>query len=144
MPTHSEQQFLPYTPEQLFDMVADIERYPDFLPWCRAARILTRGEGECEAELMISFKHMTESYVSRVTLDRPNKIEATLLRGPFHHLTNRWIFTPVEGGTRIDFFLDFQFRSRMLDMLIGGFFGQAVEKMVTAFKARAGALYGGR
>jgi coenzyme Q-binding protein COQ10 len=143
MPVHSEWQLLPYAPEQLFDLVADIEKYPEFLPWCRAARILKRAEGECEAELVIAFKHMTESYVSHVTLNRPHQIEATLMRGPFHHLVNRWQFTPAPGGgTQVDFFLDFQFRSFILEKLIGSFFGRAVEKMVAAFTTRAQALYG--
>ncbi len=71
MPSHSEQQVLPYAPEQLFDLVAAIEKYPEFLPWCRAARVIARGEGECTAELVISFKHMSERYTSRVTLERP-------------------------------------------------------------------------
>jgi coenzyme Q-binding protein COQ10 len=142
MPKHAEQQILPYTPEQLFDLVADIEKYPEFLPWCRAARILTRKEGECTAELVISFKHMTESYVSRVVLERPGRIEATLVRGPFSHLTNRWTFTPQSGGaTQVDFYLDFSFRSKMLEMLIGGLFIRAAEQMGAAFKARADALY---
>ena len=142
MPIHSEQQILPYTPEQLFDLVADIERYPEFLPWCRAARILERKPGEVLAELAISFAHMTESYVSRVVLSRPQAIDVTMVKGPFHHLTNRWRFTAVEGGTRIDFDLDFQFRSRLLDKMIGPVFGKATAKMVDAFRSRARELYG--
>lgn len=142
MPSHHETQLSPYTPEQLFALVADIENYPQFLPWCRAARILTRKEGECEAELVISFKHFTESYVSRVVMVPHESIEATLLRGPFTHLTNRWRFTPEAGGTRIEFFLDFAFRSRLLEKLLSGLFARATEKMVTAFKERADALYG--
>jgi coenzyme Q-binding protein COQ10 len=143
MPKHSEQQILPYTPEQLFDLVVDIEKYPEFLPWCRAARVIERKEGECTAELVIAFKHLTENYVSRVVLDRPHRIEATLLSGPFTHLTNRWTFTPQpDGATQVDFFVDFAFRSRMLEMLIGGFFTRATEKMGAAFKTRAEALYG--
>ena len=123
--------------------MADIERYPEFLPWCRAARILERKDSECLAELMISFKHMTESYVSRVTLERPHRIEATLVRGPFSHLTNRWTFTPQPGGaTQVDFFVEFAFRSRMLEMMIGGLFIRAAEQMSEAFKTRAEALYG--
>jgi coenzyme Q-binding protein COQ10 len=143
MPTHSDQQILPYTREQLFDLVADIEKYPEFLPWCRAARVISRKEGELTAELMISFKHLSESYVSCVVLDRPHRIEATLVRGPFSHLINRWTFTQQPGGaTQVDFYVDFAFRSRMLEMLIGGFFTRASEKMGEAFKARAQALYG--
>lgn len=142
MPVHTEQQCLPYTAEQVFDLVADVEKYPEFLPWCRAARILERKEGEMLAELVITFSHMSERYTSRVTLNRPHRIEAVMVKGPFEHLVNRWDFKPAAGGTEIDFFLDFQFRSRMLEKLIGSVFGKATEKMVTAFKARADVLYG--
>jgi len=142
MPAHDEQQILPYTPQQLFDMVADIERYPEFLPWCRAARILERGDGEVLAELVVSFAHLTESYTSRVTLRRPEAIDVVMVKGPFEHLVNRWRFTPVEKGTQVDFHLDFAFRSRLLEKLIGSLFGKAVDKMAGAFKARAEALYG--
>lgn len=148
MPAHSEQQISPYTTRQLFELVADIERYPDFLPWCRAARILERKENELMAELVISFSHMTESYTSRVVLTPPatdadtGAIDVTMVRGPFEHLVNRWRFTPrAGGGADIDFFLDFKFRSRMLEKLIGGLFGKATAKMVSAFRSRADALY---
>jgi coenzyme Q-binding protein COQ10 len=130
--------------------VADIERYPEFLPWCRAARILERKENELMAELVISFSHMTESYTSRVVLTPPaadadtGAIDVTMVKGPFEHLVNRWRFTPrAGGGADIDFFLDFKFRSRMLEKLIGSLFGKATAKMVGAFRARADALYAG-
>ncbi len=150
MPSHTEQQILPYAPEQLFELVADIERYPDFLPWCRAARVLRvleQGEGrwpeEMEAELVISFRHLTESYVSRVTLNFPKSIDVVMVRGPFEYLTNSWRFTALEDGqTRIDFTLDFKFRSRILDKLIGPLFGRATDRMVNAFCTRAEVLYG--
>lgn len=142
MPAHSEQQILPYTQEQLFDLVADIERYPEFLPWCRAARVLERGDNELLGELVISFSHMSESYVSRVTLARPHSIDVAMVRGPFEYLTNRWRFTPLDGGkTQVDFYLDFKFRSRILEKLIGGLFAKATNKMVEAFRGRAESLY---
>lgn len=147
MPSHSEQQLSAYSVEQLFELVAQVERYPDFLPWCRAARILSRGEGFFLAELVISFKHMSERYTSRVELfpaDDSGKarITATMVEGPFEHLINRWEFIPVAGGgSLIDFFLDFKFRSKLLETLIGPLFGVATAKMVSAFKARADALY---
>ena len=151
MPVHTEQLISPYSAQALFDMVADIERYPEFLPWCRAARILSRKEGECMAELVISFKHMTESYTSRVLLSRPasadapGNIDVTMVEGPFEHLVNRWTFTPTAGGgTQIAFFLDFKFRSRMLEMLLGGLFSKATHKMAQAFKERADRLYSGQ
>jgi coenzyme Q-binding protein COQ10 len=148
MPAHTEQQFLPYNTQQLFDMVADIERYPEFLPWCRAARITERSGNGFLGELIISFAPFTERYTSRVELARPvgpgeaGAIDVTMVKGPFEHLVNRWRFTPAEGGTQVDFFIDFKFRSGMLEKMIGSFFGKAVSKMVTAFKERAAALYG--
>jgi len=144
MPSHSEQQFLPYTCEQLFALVADIERYPQFLPWCRAARIVERGEKEFLGELVISFAHMSESYVSRVTLSAPEAIDVTMVKGPFEYLVNRWKFTPKPGGCEIDFFIDFKFRSRLLDKMIGPLFSRATDKMVAAFRTRADALYGNK
>ena len=149
MPSHAERQNSPYTTLQLFELVADIERYPDFLPWCRAARIIERTDDGCLAELVISFSHMTERYTSRVVLQRPisaheaGAIDVTMVKGPFEHLVNRWRFTPKEqGGTEIDFFLDFKFRSRILEKLIGSLFGKATATMVSAFKTRADILYG--
>lgn len=141
MPAHTERQFLPYTPERLFDLVADIEKYPQFLPWCRAARIIERKENELLAELVISFAHLSESYISRVTLARPAAIDVVMVKGPFEYLVNRWRFNGKEGGTEIDFFLDFKFRSKLLDKMMGPVFGKAVDKMVGAFKARAAMLY---
>lgn len=143
MPAHTEQQHSPYTPEQLFALVADVEKYPEFLPWCRAARILERKDNEFLGELVISFAHLTESYVSRVVLQHPRAISVTMVSGPFEHLTNNWTFTPATGGgTTIDFALDFKFRSRILEKMIGGLFKKATAKMVDAFKARADQLYG--
>lgn len=147
MPSHTEQQVSPYTPKQLFDLVVDIEKYPEFLPWCRAARILERGENEFLGELVISFAHITENYTSRVTLTPPQEntagsIDVVMVKGPFEHLTNNWKFTPTENGTIIDFALDFKFRSRILEKLIGSLFSKATNKMVSAFKKRAEELYG--
>ncbi len=145
MPSHSEQQFSSYTPQQLFALVADVEKYPEFLPWCRAARIIERRENEFLGELVISFAHITESYISRVTLI-PDKggiaaIDVVMVKGPFEYLTNNWKFTATEKGTVIDFTLDFKFRSRILEKLIGSLFTKATGKMVAAFKARADVLY---
>ena len=142
MPAHTEQQISPYSPEQLFALVADVEKYPQFLPWCRAARILSRGENEFTAELIISFAHISESYVSRVALTPSSAIKVTMIKGPFEYLTNHWKFTAIGDKTRIDFKIDFKFRSRILDKLIGSLFSKATSKMVSAFKHRADALYG--
>jgi coenzyme Q-binding protein COQ10 len=142
MPSHHDQQISSYTPEQLFALVADIEKYPEFLPWCRAARVLSRSEGEFMGELIISFAHMSESYTSRVVLTPHSAIDVTMVRGPFEYLTNSWRFTAVPEGTRIDFALDFKFRSKLLEKLMGGLFSKATERMVSAFSTRADILYG--
>lgn len=141
MPQLKERQLLPYTPEQLFNLVIDVESYPQFLPWCRAARVLERSENDMLAELVISFAHVTESYVSKVSWQEPESIHVELVKGPFHHLTNHWIFTPAVSGTEIDFSVDFAFKSKILDKMIGGYFTKASQKMISAFRARAEALY---
>jgi len=144
MPTHAEQRLLPYTPEQLFDLVADIERYPEFLPWCVGARIKSRQENLLIADLVIGFKMIRERFTSRVTLDRPNlRIDVTYTEGPFRYLDNHWTFRPEPGGnTRLDFFVDFEFKSILLQKIIGALFNEAVRRMVAAFEARAKQLYG--
>ena len=144
MPTHAEQRVLPYRPDQLFDLVADIQRYPEFLPWCVAARIKSKKENEIVADLVIGFKMIRERFTSRVKLDRPNhRIDVAYTEGPFKYLNNHWIFEPTpEGTTRLDFFVDFEFRSVMLQKIIGMLFNEAVRRMVAAFEARAKALYG--
>lgn len=152
MSTYRDRQHSPYSPAQLFALVADVERYPQFLPWCRAARIVRREGEDVLAELVLSFKGFTESYVSRVRLAPPENradgsaaIDVTMVSGPFEYLVNQWNFTVApEGGTAIDLFLDFRFRSRLLEKLMGGLFARAQEKMVDAFRARADALYGGK
>jgi coenzyme Q-binding protein COQ10 len=144
MPTHAEQRVLPYTPEQMFDLVADIERYPEFLPWCLAARVRERKGDEITADLVIGFKMVRERFTSRVTLDRPGRrIDVAYSEGPFRHLNNHWIFEPCDGNRcRIDFFVDFEFRSAMLQRLIGALFNEAVRRLVAAFESRAKQLYG--
>jgi len=149
MHTHRETRFLPYTPAQLFGLVADVEKYSEFLPWCRGARILERGEGYFVAELIISFSHLTERYTSRVDTKPPTDntegtIEVSLVRGPFSTLANHWRFVPQGQGCDIHFAVDFQFKSKLLDKLIGNLFTRATEKMIGAFTARAEALYGSR
>jgi coenzyme Q-binding protein COQ10 len=144
MITHAEQRLLGYRPEQMFDLVADIERYPEFLPWCIGARIRERKERLVVADLIIGFKMIRERFTSRVSLDRANlTIEVAYADGPFKQMTNRWRFEPVdEGRCRIDFYVAFEFRSAMLQKLIGMLFHEAVRRMVGAFEARARTLYG--
>jgi coenzyme Q-binding protein COQ10 len=144
MMKHAERRRLGYRPEQLFDLVADIERYPEFLPWCIGARIRERSEKLVIADLIIGFKMIRERFTSRVDLDRPNlAIDVTYADGPFKHLSNRWRFEPTaEGGCIIDFYVEFEFRSLVLQKLIGVLFHEAVKRMVAAFETRARALYG--
>ena len=143
MPTHAEKRLLPYSPEQLFDLVADIERYPEFLPWCVGARIRERTEKTITADLLIGFRMVRERFTSRVVLDRPDLIDVTYSEGPFRYLTNHWKFVPQpDGQCLLDFYVDFEFRSRMLQKIIEVLFNEAVKRMVGAFETRAKQLYG--
>ena len=144
MATHAEKRVLPYRPEQLFQVVAEIERYPEFLPWCIGARIRDRKDNVIVADLIIGFRGIRESFTSRVTLDRPGmRVDVAYLDGPFRYLNNHWIFNEAPGGAcEIDFFVDFEFRSRILQRIIGALFNEAVRRMVSAFEARAATMYG--
>lgn len=143
MPTHSKKHHLPYTPEQLFDLVADIERYPEFLPWCQGARIQKREGNTVYADLMIGFKMFRERFSSVDVLERPNRINIRYTKGPLHHLNNRWVFEPApDGGCIIDFYIDFEFRSRVFQKVIGSLFDEALGRLVEAFEMRAHAIYG--
>jgi coenzyme Q-binding protein COQ10 len=147
MPSHSEQQLLPFKTSELYALVADVEKYPEFLPWCKAARVSEVASDGFLGELLISYKHITESYVSKVALTPPASphapcaIAVSLVRGPFKHLTNHWRFEPEGEHTRIHFTLDFAFKFKLLEKLMSGFFQRANEKMVGAFTERAKALY---
>ena len=142
MPAHTETRDLPYTPEQMFDLVAAIERYPEFLPWCTGARILGREGNVVTADLDIGYGPLHERYTSRVALDRPRAIDVGYLRGPFRRLENRWEFRPRAGGCSVDFRIDFAFRSRLLDAMMGAVFRRAFTRMVQSFEERAEAVYG--
>ena len=143
MPTHAEHRLLPYTPEQLFDLVADVERYPEFLPWCLGARVRERTADTITADLLIGFKVVRERFTSRVVLGRPRRIDVSYTEGPFRYLNNHWEFiAKADGACLIDFYVDFEFRSRMLQKIIGVLFNEAVKRMVGAFEARARQLYG--
>ncbi|MFQ5984429.1 MAG: type II toxin-antitoxin system RatA family toxin [Alphaproteobacteria bacterium] len=143
MPTHAENRVLPYSAEQLFELVAAVDRYPEFLPWCLEARILRREGNVIHANLAIGFRMIRERFTSRVTLDRPYGIDVEYLEGPFRYLNNHWRFIDrPDGGCVIDFYVDFEFRSLILRKLIGVLFNEAVRRMVAAFEARARQLYG--
>jgi coenzyme Q-binding protein COQ10 len=142
MPTHAERRVLPYTPEQLFALVADVERYPEFLPWCVGARIRERRPDLIVADLIIGFRMFRERFTSQVRLDPPRRIDVEYTDGPFRYLNNHWVFEKVPGGCRIDFFVDFEFKSRLLQRVIELLFHEAVRRMVGAFEHRAQQLYG--
>lgn len=144
MPEHRETRTLPYTPAQIFALVADVERYPEFLPWCVACRIAARpSPTEFTADLAVGFKMVREQFTSRVSLTPYEHIRVIYIKGPFQHLENEWRFAPAPGGgTRIEFFLSFEFRSALLQTLIGALFEEAVRRMVAAFETRAKKLYG--
>jgi coenzyme Q-binding protein COQ10 len=142
MPTHAEQKLVPYRPEQLFDLVADVARYPEFLPWCVGARVLRQAETELVAELTIGFGPFRESFTSHVLLERPGRVQVRYENGPFRYLRNQWSFTPHPTGCQVNFFVDFEFRSRLLQSAIGLVFNEAVRRMVSAFLRRARVIYG--
>jgi coenzyme Q-binding protein COQ10 len=142
MPTHDQHTVVPYRDDQLFDLVADVAKYPEFLPWCVAARLRSRTATEMVADLTIGFGPFRESFTSRVTLDRPRHVRVTYENGPFKYLHNTWDFSPVPPGCRVDFHVDFEFRSRLLSRAIGVVFQEAVRRMVAAFMKRARDIYG--
>jgi len=146
MPTHSDKKPMPYSAEQMFDLVADIAKYPEFLPWCTGARIRSKRDIEggkvVDADLVISFKLFRERFTSRVTMHpADNKIEVEYLDGPFKYLVNYWHFIPTETGCIADFHVDFEFKSKILQRVIGVVFGEAMRRIVKAFEDRAKALY---
>lgn len=147
MTTHSETRILPYTARQMFDLVADVGSYPEFLPWTAAARIRsTRKDGDAtvmEADLVISFKVFRERFGSRVTLwPNTGRIDTEYLDGPFKRMLSQWHFVDVEGGCEVKFHVDFVFRNRILQGAAGLFFHEAMQTIVRSFEQRAAALYG--
>jgi coenzyme Q-binding protein COQ10 len=149
MPTHAETRRMPYSADQMFDLIADIRSYPEFLPWCSAARIRSRttasdGSEVIEADLVISFKVYRERFGSRVTLSPDRRhIRVEYLDGPFRYLDNRWTFSPAgERACDVDFYVDFEFRSRTLQKIVGAVFYHAMQQIVRAFERRAEVLYG--
>ena len=142
MPVHAEKKVLKFRPEQIFEMVSDVERYPEFLPWCVGARIKRRQDTRIFADLIIGFKMIREKFTSRVDLHHEQlRIDVAYVDGPFKYLTNTWIFEEHPEGCLIDFHVDFEFKSRMLQILMEPLFHEAVKRMVQAFETRAAVLY---
>ena len=143
MPRHSETRHLPYTPEQMFDLVADVKRYQEFLPWVAATRVRSNSDTQMIADLVVGFKALKETFTSRVNKERPHAIRIEYIEGPLKYLNNSWTFEPDgEGGTRIGFCVDFAFKSRIFETLAGQMFDRALRRMIGAFEERAHQLYG--
>ncbi len=143
MPRHSETRHLPYTPEQLFDLVADVGNYDEFLPWVVAVRIRSSSEQETVADLIVGFSAFKERFTSRVVKERPTQICVDYVEGPLKYLHNEWTFDrAADGGTNVHFSVDFAFKSRLFESLAGQMFDRALRRMTGAFEQRAAALYG--
>lgn len=147
MPTHSETRELPYSADQMYDLVADVGKYPEFLPWTAAARI-RRDEDKgdhrvMDADLVISFKVFRERFTSRVVLwPEARRIDTEYLDGPFRYMKSDWHFEPTDTGCRVHFHVDFEFRNMVLQGIIGVVFNEAMQRVVRAFEDRARKLYG--
>lgn len=151
MPQFSTTRRVQHSASDMFELVADVERYPQFVPLCRSLAVRRRsqdGEGRevIVADMTVAYKFIRETFTSRVTLDRPNcTILVEYLEGPFRHMNNRWSFRPVgEHGCEIEFFLAYEFRNRALGLLMGSVFDAAFRRFAAAFERRADHVYGGQ
>jgi coenzyme Q-binding protein COQ10 len=151
MPRFSSKRRVNHSAPKMFDLVADIERYPEFVPLCQSLRIRERtpqadGTEVVIADMTVSFKLVRENFTSRVTLDRPNlKILVEYLRGPFSNLENRWTFEPKsDSACEVGFYISYEFKSRVLAMLMGAMFDSAFQRFAAAFEKRADKIYGKR
>ncbi|HSR55819.1 MAG TPA: type II toxin-antitoxin system RatA family toxin [Alphaproteobacteria bacterium] len=148
MHRHAETRTVPYSPKQMFELISDIGRYPEFLPYCLAARVTGREDGVLWADLVVGKGPFRESFTSKVKLEEggngaPPRIDVDYVKGPMRKMDNHWVFREADGGgTEIDFNVQFEFKSRMLERVMAGFFDQLVRSMVGAFERRAHAIYG--
>ncbi len=136
---------LPYAPKQLFDLVADVAKYPEFLPWCLGARVQPREGDVVMADLVVGTRIFRETFTSKVTLSEnadPPRIDVEYVKGPMRTMENHWMFVPEGQGTRLEFHVAFEFRSMLLEKMMGAFFDDASRRMISAFEKRAGKLYG--
>ena len=142
MPKHAEKRHLPHSPEEMFALVADIEKYPEFLPWCVGTRVRSNDGEVVLADMVIGYKMFREKFTSEVRLSKPDRIDVAYTDGPFKYLSNHWIFLKEPDGTCIvDFYVDFEFRSKFLQTMIGTVFNEAVRIMVQSFEKRAEKIY---
>lgn len=143
MPHIVETRTLPWSAEQMYDLVADVRRYAEFLPWVVATRVKSDSETAMIADMLVGFSALREKFTSRVVKDRPRAIRVEYLEGPLKNLENDWSFTPLpDGGCTIDFCVDFTFRNAIFEKLAGQYLDSAFRKMVAAFEKRAEQLYG--
>ena len=142
MPRHSETRRLPYSREQMFDLVADVASYTEFLPWVSQIRVRSNSEIEMVADMIVGFKGLRETFTSKVEKVRPERIHVDYLDGPLKYLRNDWVFRSEGTGCAVDFSVDFAFKNRVFEMLAGQVFGAALRKMIGAFEDRAAVLYG--
>jgi coenzyme Q-binding protein COQ10 len=141
MPAHREKRFLPYSREQIFDLVADVGRYAEFLPWVTAVRVRSDSPTEMVADLIVGFRSLRERFTSRVTKSRPDTISVEYLDGPLKFLRNEWRFEAAPGGCNVDFAVEFAFKNRVFEAIAGQMFDAALRKMIGAFETRAAVLY---
>ena len=143
MPRHSERRALPWLATQMYELVADVSHYPEFLPWVSAVRVRSNSETEMVADLIVGFKGLRENFTSRVIKSPSSRVAVDYVDGPLKFLHNEWHFTDLpDGGSTIDFTVDFAFKSKVFEVLAGQVFERALRKMTDAFVARAEALYG--
>lgn len=142
MPGIHELRHMPYSAEQMFDLVADVGRYQEFLPWVVGTRVRSDNDHEMIADLLVGFNALREKFTSRVEKDRPGQIKVHYLDGPMRDLDNIWQFRAIEGGCEVDFMVKFTFRNALFEKLAGQYFDRAFRKMVGAFEERAHELYG--
>jgi coenzyme Q-binding protein COQ10 len=143
VPRHTETRHLPYSVEQLFDLVADVQSYKDFLPWVAAVRVRSDSPTLMVADLVVGFGALKETFTSRVEKVRPTSILTDYIEGPLKYLHNSWAFRPDDrGGSEIDFCVDFAFKSRIFETIAGQMFDRALRRMIQAFEDRAHQLYG--
>ena len=142
MPKHHETRRLPYSPEQMFELVADVARYPEFLPWVSAMRVRSNSDTQMVADMIVGFKGLRETFTSKIDKERPSRVHVDYVDGPLKYLRNDWVFRPDGTGCAVDFTVDFAFKNRVFEMLAGQVFGVALRKMIGAFEDRAAVLYG--
>ncbi|MBV9076213.1 MAG: type II toxin-antitoxin system RatA family toxin [Methylobacteriaceae bacterium] len=147
MPSFRTTRRVRHAPEQMFDLVADVDRYPEFLPLCTGLRVLRRSEEEGRtvlvAEMSVGYKSISERFTTKVILDRPNlDIHVSYVDGPFRYLENQWSFRPDPAGSQVDFQIKYEFRSMALGLLMGAMFDRAFRRFTEAFETRADRVYG--